>query len=336
MENKHTDKKVISVIGGGSWATAIIKILSEQEHVAIHWWLRNEKDVAHILKFGHNPSYASDIAINLQKVFPSSDILKATQASDIIILAVPSAFIKSIIDQFDLSVSEKIVVSAVKGMIPDENLLISEYINRRFSVKEESLCAIGGPCHSEEVALEKQSYLSIAAKSPEVGKLVAGLFSCRFVKATVVEDLYGVEYSAIMKNIIAIACGVARGLNYGDNFQAVLVSNSMKEVEQFLDTLCPQQRNLYASAYLGDLLVTSYSQFSRNRTLGNMIGRGYSLKTAMIEMKMIAEGFFGVKSIHEISKDNALDLPVVNAVYNILYEKICPSVEFKKLEKLMR
>ncbi|MFN6946352.1 MAG: NAD(P)H-dependent glycerol-3-phosphate dehydrogenase [Cytophagaceae bacterium] len=326
----------ISVIGGGSWATAIVKILSEQIDVRINWWIRHESDVEHILKYQHNPNYLSGINIDLSKVLPSTDLRTQILDSEIVILAVPSAFIKGILDNLTKEdLKDKVIVSAIKGMIPGHNYLISEYVEKHFNISPDNVFAIAGPCHSEEIALEKQSYLTIAAKRPENGQVIADLFSCRYVKACVIEDLYGIEYCAIMKNIIALACGVARGLNYGDNFQAVLVSNAMSEIKGFLDVIAPQSRDLNRSAYLGDLLVTSYSQFSRNRTLGNMVGRGYSVKSAMIEMKMIAEGYYAVQSIYQIGNEKGLDMPITKAVYNILYEKISPSIELRILENLM-
>ncbi|MBO9702455.1 MAG: NAD(P)H-dependent glycerol-3-phosphate dehydrogenase [Sporocytophaga sp.] len=323
----------VAVIGGGSWATALVKILSEQ-NILIHWWLRKEEDVEHILAYESNPRYASDIHINLTKVRPISDLKRAVELSSVLILAVPSAFIKEILLSLDKeSYQNKIIVSGIKGMIPHENKLITDFLSSEFGVKPEKLCIIAGPCHSEEVAMEKKSYLTIAASDQETGKTIAELLSCRFVKSSVSLDLYGIEYAAIMKNIIAIACGITHGLNYGDNFQAVLVSNAMQEISRFVNALHPSgHRILCSSAFLGDLLVTTYSQFSRNRTFGNMIGRGYSVKSAQIEMNMVAEGYYAVKGINEINKELTIEMPIIKAVYNILYEKTSPVTEIKILE----
>jgi len=323
----------VAVIGGGSWATALVKILSEQ-NVLIHWWMRNQEDVEHILAYESNPRYASDIHINLSKVNPVSDIKKAVEASSLLVLAVPSAFVKEILLSLDKeSYQNKIIVSGIKGMIPQKNQLITDFLSSEFGVKSEKLCIIAGPCHSEEVAREKKSYLTIGALHGGTGKTVAELLSCRYVKSSVSLDLYGIEYAAIMKNIIAIACGIAHGLNYGDNFQAVLVSNAMQEMGRFVNALHPSgHRVLCSSAFLGDLLVTSYSQFSRNRTFGNMVGRGYSVKSAQIEMNMIAEGYYAVKCINEINNELSIDMPIIKAVYRILYEKTSPATEIKILE----
>jgi glycerol-3-phosphate dehydrogenase (NAD(P)+) len=336
LVQKESNQTKVAVIGGGSWATALVKILSEN-NIKVNWWLRNKEDVHYIKQFHINPNYLSDIQINLKKVKPNSDLLRTIEDSKIIILAIPSAFIKDVLMQLPpASLKDKIVISAIKGMIPEENILVTEFIHNRFNVSNSDIGVIAGPCHSEEIAMEKRSYLTIAGNDNRSLEIVSQLLHCRFVKTSVIKDLYGIEYCAIMKNIIAIACGIARGLNYGDNFQAVLVANSMQEIKRFLSKVYPmQERDLNASAYLGDLLVTCYSQFSRNRTLGNMVGRGYSVKSAQVEMKMIAEGYYAVKCIHEINKEYEIEMPITRAVYNVLYEKISPSVEMRILEYSM-
>jgi glycerol-3-phosphate dehydrogenase (NAD(P)+) len=274
--------------------------------------------------------------LNLRKVKPSTDLKKVVEESSIVLLVVPAAFIKGVLLTLKPEdLKGKIIVTAIKGMIPDENILISEYLEKHFGVKFSDQCIIAGPCHSEEIAMEKRSYLTIGGATDTAQK-IADILSCRYVKTSVIDDLYGIEYCAIMKNIIAIACGVARGLNYGDNFQAVLVANAMQEIKRFVEAVHPNSsRDLNASAYLGDLLVTAYSQFSRNRTLGNMVGRGYSVKSAQIEMKMVAEGYYAVQCIHEVNKKYNVDMPIIKAVYNILYEKISPAVEITILENAM-
>jgi glycerol-3-phosphate dehydrogenase (NAD(P)+) len=332
---KKVDATKIAIIGGGSWATALVKILSEND-VRINWWLKNKKDVDHILAFGKNPNYLSDVAINTKKVKPTTNVLKALEDVSVVIFVVPAAFIGDVLATISpADLQGKIVVSAIKGMIPLENILVTDLLQKNHNVPSRKICVIAGPCHAEEVALEKRSYLSIAGEDFTVASVVANLLQCRFVKATVVEDLYGVEYCAVMKNIIAIACGIARGLNYGDNFQAVLVSNAMLEIELFVDAVVKKERNWNASAYLGDLLVTCYSPYSRNRTLGNMVGRGYSFKAAQVEMNMIAEGYYAVKCVYELNKKLNVQMPITKAVYNILYEKISPSVELRILEDSM-
>jgi glycerol-3-phosphate dehydrogenase (NAD(P)+) len=336
-KNTHTtDLPCIAVIGGGSWATAIVKILSEKD-LKIRWWLRNEADVQYIGKYGHNPHYLSDVQINLRKVKAYTDIRKTVEKARYVIMAVPAAFVQQAMQGLSAGHLEgKIMVSAIKGMIPGENLLVTDWVERDFGVPADKLCVIAGPCHAEEVALEKQSYLTIASQNLEQAAAFAQLMNCRFVQTSPTDDVYGIEYCAVMKNIIALACGITHGLNYGDNFQAVLVSNAMQEIKRFIDHIYPKHRDLSGSAYLGDLLVTAYSQFSRNRTFGNMIGRGYSVKSAQVEMNMIAEGYYAVKSIHEINKAHHVSMPIVETVYNILYEKTPPHTAVHALKEVLR
>ncbi len=332
---KTSEPVRISVIGGGSWATALVKILSEN-NVKIQWWLKNANDVHHIKEFGNNPRYLSNIQINLKKVKVYTDLKKVLENTSVAILAVPAAFVEeslSVLKPADLH--DKILVSAVKGMIPGENILVTEFLEKKYLVSKHHLCAITGPCHSEEIAMEKRSYLTIAGNDHVISSKVAELLNCRFVKTSVVEDLYGAEYCAVMKNIIAIACGMVRGLNYGDNFQAVLVSNAMQEIKRFLDVVHPKKRDLDASAYLGDLLVTAYSPYSRNRTLGYMVGKGYSVRSAQVEMNMIAEGYYAVACVHNLNKKHQVSMPITKMVYNVLYEKITPYMEVKILEESM-
>jgi glycerol-3-phosphate dehydrogenase (NAD(P)+) len=326
----------IAVIGGGSWATALIKILSEQP-VKVQWWLRNQADAAYIGQYGHNPHYLSDVQLNRRKVSVCARVEEAVSGATHVILAVPAAFVQSALAGLPAeALSGKVVVSAIKGMIPEQNLLVTDWVESNFGVPSDHICVIAGPCHAEEVALEKQSYLTIASADATQAEGVARLLTCRYVQASALNDVYGVEYCAVMKNIIALACGITHGLNYGDNFQAVLVSNAMQEIRRFLDAIHPCSRDLSASVYLGDLLVTAYSQFSRNRTFGNMIGRGYSVKSAQVEMNMIAEGYYAVKSIHEINRQYGVSMPITETVFRILYEKATPAQEVGGLKKVLK
>ncbi len=327
----------IAVIGGGSWATALVKILSENQ-VKIKWWIRRKADVDFIRKYNHNPSYLTDVALNPRKVKTYNKMSEALNGVEYIILAIPAAFIPATLKDLNKKHFEgKKVVSAIKGMIPEENLLVTDWLTKEFNLPIGQTCVIAGPCHAEEVALEKQSYLTIASPNIEVAQSFANLLNCRFLQANAIADLYGVEYCAVIKNIIAIACGITRGLGFGDNFQAVLVSNAMQEIKIFLDEIYPKEnRDLNNSGYLGDLLVTAYSQFSRNRTFGNMIGKGYSVKSAQIEMNMIAEGYYAVRSIYLISKQHHIILPIIDAVYHIVYEKANPLIEMSKLKGYLK
>jgi glycerol-3-phosphate dehydrogenase (NAD(P)+) len=327
----------VTVLGGGSWATALVKILSENQ-VKIKWWIRRKSDVEFIRKYNHNPSYLTDVALNPRKVKTYHKMSDALNGAEFIILAVPAAFIPNTLKDLNKKHFEgKKVVSAIKGMIPDENMLVTDWMERAFNLPLGQTCVIAGPCHAEEIALEKQSYLTIASPNLALAQNFAKLLNGRFLQAHAIQDLYGVEYCAVIKNIIAIACGITRGLGFGDNFQAVLVSNAMQEIKLFLDEVYPEKnRDLNSSGYLGDLLVTAYSQFSRNRTFGNMIGKGYSVKSAQIEMNMIAEGYYAVKSIYLISKQHQLQLPIIDAVYNIVYEKANPLAEMNKLKGFLK
>lgn len=299
--------------------------------------MRNRNDVQHLISYRHNPRYLSGVQFDLNYVKPSTDIKAVVEVADWVILAVPAAFVQlALSDLPEDALKGKVLVSAIKGMIPKENILITDYLEREYCVPNSHQLVIAGPCHAEEVALEKQSYLTIGSHDMPTAERFCELLRNRYVKANPLDDLDGIEYCAVIKNIIALACGIARGLNYGDNFQAVLVSNAMQEIKRFLNLLLPMQRELSGSAYLGDLLVTAYSQFSRNRTFGNMIGRGYTVKSAQIEMNMVAEGYFAVQSIYEINKTLQVEMPITTAVYLILYERISPAVEFEILKEKLK
>ncbi len=325
----------ITVIGGGSWATALVKILSNNVD-SIHWWLRNPEAVSFIKQYRHNPSYLSDVEINLEKVKPSAQLSESILASDIILLAIPSAFLKEALSGLDTQIFQrKVIFSAIKGIVPEYNMIVGDYLHKIAGVPYEQIGVITGPCHAEEVALEKLSYLTVACTDESKASQMARLLRCRYIRTVQSDDILGTEYAAVLKNIMAIASGIYHGLGYGDNFQAVLISNAIREIKRFADAVYPLNRDINDSAYLGDLLVTAYSQFSRNRTFGSMIGKGYSVKSAQLEMNMIAEGYYAVASIHEINKSLRLELPICSAVYNILYERISARIEMNLLtEKL--
>ncbi len=325
----------IAVIGGGSWATALVKMLSEN-NTMIHWWMRDKQAVKHIQKYHHNPAYLSGVTINKRKVKATMDLKEAVKNAEFVLIVVPAAFVEDALKPLTADdLKGKIVISAVKGIIPEKNWLVTEFIEKTYQVPKGKIGVVAGPCHAEEVALEKQSYLTIASDDSFTAEKIAHLLACRFIKTFLNDDLLGVEYAAVIKNIIALACGICHGLNYGDNFQAVLVTNSMLEIERFVDKIAPQKRNLNTSAYLGDLLVTAYSQFSRNRTFGNMIGRGYNVKSAQMEMNMIAEGYYAVRCIYEINKKLQVKMPIVDAVYRILYDRALPTAEIRQLADLL-
>ncbi len=325
----------ITMVGGGSWATALIKILSEGT-VSIKWWMRSEADATYIRQVGHNRSYLRDVPINLRKVRITLKIREAFRDTDVVILAVPAAFVTEVLAGLaPRQFVGKQVVSAIKGMIPGQNILVTDWIEQTYQVPPDQIAVIAGPCHAEEVALEKQSYLTIASPGPNTAQSVASLLACDYIRTAPSNDLYGVEYCAVMKNIIALGCGIAHGLGYGDNFQAVLVANAMQEIRRFVETIHPQPRDLLASAYLGDLLVTAYSPFSRNRTFGNLIGRGYTVQSAQAEMKMVAEGYYALKSIHVLNQTLGVAMPITESAFRIVYEGASPGLEISALTNML-
>lgn len=321
----------IAVIGGGSWATALVKILCNNVN-SINWYMRNEGAVAHILKFRHNPNYLQSVEFDLNKINVSTDLIEMIKPADIVVLATPSAFLNDLFENFPIKLfKDKVVFSAVKGIIPEYNAIPARFIHKTFGTPYDNIGIICGPCHAEEVALERLSYLTVACQEEDYAEEMADLLSCRYIKTNVSDDLFGTELSAVLKNVYSIASGVCAGLGYGDNFQSVLISNAIQEMENFIDEVSPIHRDVKSSAYLGDLLVTAYSKFSRNRTFGFMIGKGYSVKTAQLEMDMIAEGYYATKSVMEIKNKFQVEMPIVEAVYNILYERISPVIEMRIL-----
>jgi glycerol-3-phosphate dehydrogenase (NAD(P)+) len=329
-----SDQQKVAIIGSGSWATALAKLLlNNLPH--LNWYIRSEESIAYFRKYRHNPKYISDIEFDTNKITFFNTINEVIQSSDILVFATPAPFLKDTLAGFSGSFENRQIVSAIKGIIPSENLTVAEFFHNIYQVPFKNISIISGPCHAEEIALERLSYLTIASATREKSNELAPLFRCHYVKVMSSQDIYGTEYAAVLKNIIAVAAGICHGLGYGDNFQAVLVSNAMLEIKRFLAKTYKDKRKLLSSPYLGDVMVTAYSQFSRNRTFGMMIGKGYSVKTAMLEMNMIAEGYFAVACIHEINMKHGVNMPITDAVYRILYDKISPALEIKLLtEKL--
>ena len=325
----------IAIIGGGSWATAIAKIvLDHTQHIG--WYMRRDDRIEDFQRMGHNPAYLTSVHFDINKIFFSSDINKIVQNYDTLIFVTPSPYLKNHLKKLKTRLRDKFVITAIKGIVPDENLVCSEYFHQVYDVPYENLACIGGPSHAEEVALERLSYLTIGCMDKEKAQSFAQLISSDFIKTKTSTDVVGIEYSSVLKNVYAIAAGICNGLKYGDNFQSVLMSNAIQEMNRFLTAIYPLDRNINDSVYMGDLLVTGYSNFSRNRTFGTMIGKGYSVKSAQIEMEMIAEGFFGTKCMKEINRHWHVNMPILDAVYNILYERISPQIEIKLLTDSFR
>lgn len=323
------------MIGGGSWATALVKVLNENNH-HIDWWIRNPKIAEHLRSKHHNPSYISSVNFSPDLINPLTDLEKAIYENQIIFLAVPSAFLKSVTGRLSTNhFKDKLIISAIKGMIPDENLLIAEFLERKFKVEKKNIINISGPSHAEEVALEKLSYLTMACADSSNAQTACELLECAYVRCTSSDDVYGTEYAAVLKNIYAITAGIFHGLGYGDNFHAVLISNCIEEMERFLKAVHPITRDIKDSAYLGDLLVTAYSQFSRNRTLGAMIGKGYPVKNALLEMNMVAEGYYASKCVHGVNKNHNVKIPIAETTFEILYEDASAGDAMKKVIEII-
>ncbi len=310
----------IAIIGSGSWATALAKLFLNNT-ASINWFIRKQEDIAYFKEFKNNPRYLSSVEFETGKIQFYTSLSDCIKNSDYLVLAIPSAFLNDAFSEIkEAELKDKVIFSAIKGIVPQHNLIVGEYLNKIYNVPLENIGVITGPCHAEEVAMEKLSYLTIASINTANAQILSNALNCRYLKSTVSDDIYGTEFSAVLKNVIAVAGGICHGLGYGDNFLAVLVSNAIQEIKRFVDAVHPIDRDIKASAYLGDLLVTAYSQFSRNRMFGAMLGKGYSVKQAQLEMNMIAEGYYAVKCVYEINKTYKVSMPITNAVYNIIYQ----------------
>ena len=323
----------VAVIGGGSWATAIVKMLCENVK-SLSWYMRNASAIAHIKQHKHNPSYLSSVELDLEKIeLLSTDLNEVVSRADYLIVVIPSAFLHQelqTLQKLKAPLKNKVIFSAIKGIVPQKGLIVGEYFNEEFGIPIANIGVITGPCHAEEVALEKLSYLTISCQDTRKAKVMAKMLSSEYIKCKISDDIIGTEYAAVLKNIYAIAAGIAHGLGYGDNFQSVLMSNAIREMKTFIKDRHKMKRNINHSAYLGDLLVTVYSIFSRNRMFGNMIGKGYTVKSAMMEMNMVAEGYYASHSAYHLNSKK-VKTPIINAVYQILYQEKSAVKVFKKL-----
>lgn len=299
--------------------------------------MRRDDRIEDFKRLGHNPAYLMSVRFDMDEIEFSSDINKIVQSYDTLVFVTPSPYLKNHLKKLKTRIKDKFIITAIKGIVPDENLVCSEYFHNVYDVPYANLACLGGPSHAEEVALERLSYLTVGCSDRDKATAFADILASDFIKTKTSNDVIGIEYSSVLKNVYAIAAGICSGLKYGDNFQAVLMSNAVQEMARFLKSVYPlEERNITDSVYLGDLLVTGYSNFSRNRTFGTMIGKGYSIKSAQIEMEMIAEGFFGTKCMKEINRHCHVNMPILDAVYNILYERISPQIEIKLLTDSFR
>ena len=324
----------IAVIGGGSWATAIVKMLLENLD-NIGWYMRSVYVSEHIKLNKHNPNYLSSAELNPSQLDLTNNINEIVSKYNIFIFAIPSAFLSLELKKLTQSLENKIIFSAIKGIIPESGLIVGEYFHKKHNIPYKNIGVITGPCHAEEVAMERLSYLTVACQDEEKAALIGEVLTSRYIKTKISDDIIGTEYAAMLKNIFAIAAGISHGLGYGDNFQSVLMSNAIREMKRFIKKVHKMKRNINNSAYLGDLLVTGYSTFSRNRMFGNMIGKGYTVKSAMFEMSMVAEWYYATKSAYKIKNNNGVKTPIIDAVYAVLYQSKDAKQTFKELTNLI-
>ena len=329
-----TEKPKFAVFGGGSWATAIVKMLCENLD-EVCWYMRSKQSIDFIKKHSHNPNYLSSVEFNLKQLKLSNNINETISCADYLIFVIPSAFLHEELEKLTVSLEDKVVFSAIKGIVPETSLIVGDHFNTHYKVPFNNIGVISGPCHAEEVALERLSYLTIASADDEKAKIVADVLSSDYIKCNISDDVLGTEYAAVLKNIYAVAAGIAHGLGYGDNFQSVLMSNAIREMKKYVKKVHKMKRDINDSAYLGDLLVTGYSLFSRNRMFGTMIGKGYTVISTKMEMNMVAEGYYAAKSAYLMNLELKAKTPIIDAVYDILYNNKEPKKVFKKLvEKL--
>lgn len=321
----------VGVIGGGSWATALVKMLTNNV-TKVNWWMRNKDSVDFLNQYQRNPRYLSSVKFDAERIEVTTHMQKVIDESDLIVMAHPSAFLYDLFkDSPEDMLKGKVIFTSIKGIVPEVHSIPARYFHKKFNIPYDNIGMISGPCHAEEVAMEKLSYLTIACPDEEKAEVVGELLSCRYIKTSTSDDLFGTEMCAVLKNIYAIGAGICHGLGYGDNFQALLISNAIREAERFIDAVNPTHRDVKSSAYLGDLLVTAYSQFSRNRNFGSMVGKGYSVRSAQIEMNMVAEGYYALESIVEINKKYNVEIPIIDAIYRICFEKVAPFIEIEIL-----
>jgi len=340
----------IGVIGNGSWATALVKIITDGG-LSVNWWIRKEASIEYIRRRKHNPNYLHSASFNVSMLTMSNDVQAIVDASDLLVIAVPSAYIESVLENINKkSLKDKKILSAIKGLIPGQDVLLNDYLQKHFDVPLKNYFAVLGPCHAEEVASEKLSYLTFSGIDEDTAEDIAQCFKAPYINTVVNPDILGVQYAAVMKNIYALGAGIAHGLDYGDNFLSVYIANTADEMAGFLRKVgvkhivvgehekgIPRKKdmNYAASVYLGDLLVTCYSLHSRNRTFGNMIGKGYTVRSAQLEMNMVAEGYYASRCIYNLNKNIGADIPIAETIYKILWERELPGEGFERVEEVL-
>ncbi|HEX8315257.1 MAG TPA: NAD(P)H-dependent glycerol-3-phosphate dehydrogenase [Flavisolibacter sp.] len=339
----------IGVIGNGSWATALVKIITDGG-LPVNWWIRNTTSIDYIKRRKHNPNYLHSAHFNVSLLNMNNNVQAIVDASDLLVIAVPSAYIEGVLEGVSKeSLKEKKILSAIKGLIPGQDVLLNDYLQTHFGVPLQNYFAVLGPCHAEEVAAEKLSYLTFSGVDEDAAEEIAQCFKAPYINTIVNPDILGVQYAAVMKNIYALGAGIAHGLDYGDNFLSVYIANTADEMAGFLRKVGikhivvgqhekdakRKDMNYAASVYLGDLLVTCYSLYSRNRTFGNMIGKGYTVKSAQLEMNMVAEGYYASRCIYNLNKNIGADIPIAETIFRILWERQLPAEGFEKVEGVL-
>ncbi len=330
----------IGILGSGSWATALAKILTDNGHI-INWWIRNTKTIGQLKQRRHNPHYLRSAYFNTKLLLPDSSIEAVITASDLLVIAIPSAYIEDALVHLPRNIFvNKQIVSATKGILPNTNQLCNEYLAENFDVSLRNYFTVLGPCHAEEVAAEKLSYLTFSGVDEAAAAKIATYFKTEYLNTRINHDVIGVQYAAILKNIYAMGAGMAHGLEYGDNFLSVYISNAADEMVSFLKRIVGNkvcnQINYASSVYLGDLLVTCYSLYSRNRTFGNMLGKGYSVKAAQLELNMVAEGYNAAKCIMKTNQSVGAEMPIARAIYQIVWEHLPATEGFEKIEVCLK
>lgn len=327
--------KKYTVLGNGSWSSALVKILTDNE-VAVNWWMRSEESVEHLNTHAHNPHYLTSVEYDSDYIFPTTNLLQAINDGEIILIGIPSAYVPSVMNKLPENIFEnKKVLSATKGLVGDDHELMNHYLRNNYALEKQNYFCITGPCHAEEVASEKLSYLTFGGYDEEATQEIAKTFQSHYLKTVTSKDVKGVQYAAVLKNIYALGAGIAHGLDYGDNFQSVYITNCFAELQNCMNVMATEQQHHYnTSAYLGDLLVTCYSLHSRNRAFGNYIGKGYSVKTTKLEMNMEAEGYFASRGIYFLNKEEKAKMPIAKAIYKILWEGKSAKKQFKKIEEI--
>ena len=332
IKNIKLERKFeVAVLGNGSWATALIKILTENKK-NVKWYVRKNDDAILIKKNGRNPKYLTSCKLNINRLKIESNINKIVDIADVIIVAIPSIYVFKELTKIKVDTTKKIFISATKGILPEKMQVLGEFLHNHFKISLNQIGIISGPCHAEEIAMERLSYLTLSCLDDMTLKVISNLLKCKYIRVTISNDINGTQYAAMLKNCYAIAAGIAYGLGYGDNFMSVLMSNSVREMKKFIKEISNVSRDINNSVYLGDMLVTSYSSFSRNRRLGVMLGKGYNIKNALLEINMTTEGYYGSKSAFQINQNHKCITPILDSVYSIMYQNIDAKKVFKKLE----